>query len=172
MKAVDHIRKQFGFSQEETAQYLGITRSAYAMFEQGRRPLNVHALKKLEALIVYIGERGNQDRAVDEPANEWVVSVVRERIEQCKREATILKRKLQRMEATYQHLIRMSATVQQLLQASGQDRIQLAWLAVQENEIPVKMKACSVDAQFLLKSKIEGLLAEAEALERMVEIKN
>ncbi len=168
MKINNHIGTQFGFTQYDMAQYLGIPRSAYAMFEQGRRPLTVHALKKLEALIVYMGERGNQNRSVDEPANEWVLSVVRERIDHCKREAMIVKRKLQRMGEAYQNLARMSATVQQLLQAPGQDRIQLAWLAVQEKEIPVKMKACGVDAQFLLKSKIEGLLAQAGALERMV----
>ena len=167
-------RERLGLSQEQLAEYLGISRSVLANYERTRRSLPTAALIRLSQLEIMFANmqqsKSNAHKEFHQPAviqrqNAARQAFIKEakyidfKIAKIKRELTLL----QTMYAQTQEWL---FVIQGLSIADLPEKTRarhLKWTAIAQDAATKKLERCDPAAQMMLEIKIAVLAAKAEA---------
>lgn len=158
------IRKQCGFTQPEMAQYLGVSRSSYGMFEQGRSPINARAVQRLAILLSTINSLDKEATTNSNVVSRQCSLQLAERISDCRALASRYRQQITEMQERYAELQKMRQLLQKLSDSGQLDTISSSFVGQQQHLLVDKMAACDADACFILQCRMEILLAEANVL--------
>lgn len=168
MSATRKIRETLGFSQQELADYLGVSRSRISMAEGRRRELPTAALLKIGALEKIIQNnlpcKGTHlQKQFDKDAG-----VMRRFAQQCSHEAEAAKKILRRMQQDYGRCLQALAAIEQLQNMLPQEKTnkkdQLC-LELQQLKTLKKLSACAPARQMKLTLTIQALQLQAAKAE-------
>lgn len=165
-------RTRLGFTQQQFADHLGVSRSLVSMAEQKKRLLPTPALVKLAELeIKMAGETMMEEQTMPHPAetnpgymNEVSQPMMYYREMACRRQADDLSDKLTVMCARYRQL---RANIDEMEKMLGNENSNAAlfspgFLEMHRHMLLQKLAKCSLPAQANLRNRIALLYAEAE----------
>jgi transcriptional regulator with XRE-family HTH domain len=177
------VRAHFGLTQTELGDYLGVQREQVAFVEAGQRGFSVMAERRLRPLGLLLPELragGPPAPLAAEPvvsADAPEVAALRKRLRRCRHQAAQLRYELENQAArTQSHTNRQRGLAQ--LQAgllpspasaaapTADDERARRWLAQLAADTPPAPPYSTTRA--LLAARLQGLVAEAEALEALL----
>ena len=172
------IRNKFGLSQQQLAEYLGISRSVLANCERNRRSLPRSALTSLSRLeIMYTNMQQSKSITYHEIAQPGIIKRQNAARQALIKEATYidfkvarLKRELTLLQTIYAQTQEWLFVIQQLsiedLPGKKGER-QSIWSAMAQDAATTKSEGCDPAAQLVLEIKIAVLEAKAEVYRRV-----
>ena len=177
MKSLQHIRQQWALSQQQLADYLGISRSVVSMCEQGKRELPVDALIKLGQLEI---SRNAAVKAKRKPAADATgkgdntqlalqMRPLEKRLASCRYKAAVLQHRLQRMQQRFDRATRQVMVLEDQLNDSQGKKERLK-TEIRLYELNKRRTTANPAAQFILQHHISLLLAEATAHEKALDL--
>ncbi|MCW3090885.1 MAG: family transcriptional regulator [Ferruginibacter sp.] len=160
MKASKIIREKLGFTQEEMAQYLSITRSLLALYENGRRDLPTAAFVKLAEIESFL-TRSPPPKESSRPhiklqqkkAQKLLDDLAKQKV--FKKE--LLNRKLVATQKVYdQHMLLLNLLdhLKSSNKRSATNRIHPAWLAIMEAKALEEIEQNGLHVQAMLEAQI------------------
>lgn len=170
MSATRKIRETLGFSQQELADYLGVSRSRISMAEGRRRELPTAALLKIGALEKIIQNNLPYKGTHLQKQFDKDAGIMRRFAQQCSHEAEAAKRILHRMQQEYQRCLQALAAIEQLQNLLPQEKINKKdriCLELLQLKTLKKLSVCTPAMQMKLTLTIQALemqAAEAESV--------
>ena len=176
MKKVIDLRKQFGLTQEQLANYLGISRSTLNMYEQGQRSLSSGALLKLGRLeIAYMAAKESRLQKIKEiktfaasDNTARIINSLQQKVMECRRLAVVLEKRLQEARQQYDNLGSLVVLTEIIAVDLPGDEDMIAdnmWLDIVKKDAYRQAVVVGPEEQFLLQHRINLLLKEAAAHE-------
>lgn len=170
MKATKSIRQIFDLTQQQLADYLGVSRSRLALAETGRRDLPVSALIRLAGLekslhnnISYKQQHLHVQAGKD-------LAAMRRHAKACQHKARAAKMKLDELQQNYQHCVMALMAVDQLLNnllPAKENRKDQLWLELLLAQTLKKLNRCGPAAQVKIKLTMQALEMQAAQAEAM-----
>jgi transcriptional regulator with XRE-family HTH domain len=161
------VRDGLGITQEQLANYLGITRSQLSLVELDKRFMPTSASVKGSKLLLAMLGKKKMEKLVAEIARQTKTlnKKLQERSKECTYLAAVASRKLQAMQQQYNQCCNALQAVQNLLPnlpATKEFKGDRLWLEILEMDALTKLAHCGPDAQTHLQLQIDLLEYEAE----------
>ncbi|MBO2010362.1 hypothetical protein J4E00_14980 [Siccationidurans soli] len=176
------VRAHFGLTQAELGRYLGVAREQVAFVEAGKRSFALGAERRLRQLVLLLPPEGESvppatpAAEVTKPLTATELLALRKRLRRCRHEATQLRYQLEteadRTQAQTRRQRSLAHLRAGLLPATGaltaEEERARDWLA-RLAPTPVHPPLLA-GAQGLLVARLQGLTAEANALEEQLAV--
>jgi transcriptional regulator with XRE-family HTH domain len=176
-----YIRHNLSMSQQDFADFLGITRSLLSMYEQGLRSLptpEMIKIGKLEAIyhdVQKVTSKLKKNRLVHndiQKLNDKIKKSMQFHAQFCKQKSIFLRRELNEMIAEHNKATLLHQLLENLLANAAKDKtdkMKTPWIEMQQRKLIKKMIRYGDAAQAKLQAKIMALQAEGHAYKKMVE---
>ncbi len=165
------IREQLGLSQQQLADYLGISRALLSLVEANQRSLPTNASIKETQLIQAIQHDAQEPLLqlvqFTTQQNESFQKILLQRKAEVVYELALAKRKLKKLELQYQQAVKALHTANYLLSnlpIGAKNKLDKLWLELLLEESMQKLEACGEVAQQKLQLKIKLLEKEMALL--------
>jgi transcriptional regulator with XRE-family HTH domain len=171
MKLLTTLRTSLGISQRQLAAFIGGDRSQLVRAENGERNLSDSASLQFIKLVP-VHAKVLQMPLPTAPPDGELLEQLKQRADDCRHKASLLKRKLQQMQQDHETACRLklfAETLQQQQTEFAHTPKQQRWLEQRIYEADKKVEANSCGKQLLLHLKIQALEAEAGIYENAVE---
>lgn len=174
MKSITELRKKTGMSQQDLADYLGISRSLVAMVERGERDLPKEAFHKLQEMNKFIGsiESGKPSTSPNfyNEATKELKKYQQQKIEEYLYKAEGLRRRLATMLDVYKQADTKLNLVQKLTKNHTRERKEKSrekWTEFHEWKSNEKISK-SVSAIRMLSCELEAMEGYAAVHEKIL----
>lgn len=158
MHSLKQIREILGISQQELADYLGVTRTLYSMAETRKRSLPAFALLKISALVIALNNDIPTRRLQKQTDKD--IKTMRSFIQTCTREAVLAKRQLQQLETDYRNCLHTLMAVDHLQATLPEDqpnRKDQLWLELLQRKTLKRLFVCGPAEQAKKKLKADAM---------------
>ena len=174
MNGIKMIRLKLGLSQQQVAEWLGVSRSLVTHYEQESRSLPSHAVLRLARLEILVDKMQKEKMAGRFNAKEYrsapernarLQRAIKLNAAYCGRKADKLRRELGELRLAHAQTIEWLQTLEWLLseQEPGSESMEKEWLQLQYNQALKKLERCDETEQL----KIIIKLAPLEAMEKL-----
>lgn len=162
MSSLKQIRELFNISQQQLADYIGVSRTLFSMAETRRRALPTAALLKLAELEISLQQHVQHKR--DDPHPDKNMSAMNTYAKNCADAAITARRKLEELQNDYQRCMQVLAAVSYLQKHAVQknkSKLEPLWLELLNNQTLKQLKKCGQAAQ--AKMHLKALALEMQA---------
>ncbi|MES2650054.1 MAG: helix-turn-helix transcriptional regulator [Bacteroidota bacterium] len=156
-------RDMLGLSQQELADYLGVSRNLYSMAEIDKRQLPTAALMKLTGLHASLTaaiEETKKLKTNAEKPDEKTVKLLAQHAKKCEWQAAVNEKKLTQMKKQFTAAEKLLETVEAMA-GNHQDEGDRLWIALQRLKAGKKLQRHGSFQQALLQWKMEQQTGEA-----------
>jgi transcriptional regulator with XRE-family HTH domain len=170
MRATRQLRLQYGFTQQQLADYLGVTKGLLSMVESGKRTLPTAALLKLGSMLQTpagndTGITGKKNTERLERQQAGAAKALEAHARNCAVDAALANKKLTGLKKNYDQAVNTLELVSKLRRVqAGNDtaaKKDILWQNMVEAIALKRLDACGEGAQQLLRIKIEALQKQA-----------
>jgi transcriptional regulator with XRE-family HTH domain len=171
MSRAKRIRLQYGFTQQQLAQYLGIAKGLLSMAELGKRTLPTAALIKLasiQQLPAYNNAAGTSKKITERLSTQQAAAAktLQTHALKCTADAAAAMKKLTGLEKKFNQAMGTLTLVSQLRQLQAGNgtvaKKDILWQNMVEAIAVEKLHRCGAAAQQLLRIKIASLQQQAD----------
>lgn len=163
------IREELGISQQQLADYLGVSRALLSLAEMNERSLPAAALIKAGEIELVLKSKKTSPK-LKQFTNKQTTALqkmLQQRRKDCVYELSVAKKKLDKMKLQYQQAANALSVANSLLNTVSNDakrKMDKLWLEILEDDTLKKMQSFGEAAQMKLQLKIELLEFELTAL--------
>ncbi len=171
MRSAKQIRRQYGFTQQQLAGYLGVTKGLLSMAELGKRTLPTAAMLKISGMLQLPDSHSTNstDKKITERLKKQqagAAKALEAHARNCAATAAMTAKKLTGLKKNYEQAINTLNLVSQLRQVqAANDTISkkdVLWQNMVEAIALKRLDACGEGAQELLRIKIASLQNQAQ----------
>ncbi len=166
--SINQIRKEMGFSQQELAGYLGLSRTQVADFESGQRDLPHKATGKWTRMkhCLDSAEELDANAAAIQQAHQQqqVAPFMAKMASRCQRNVYVLQQQLQAMETEYAECVGTLALIAQLCKLPPSSRGNEIWINQVEARMQKNCWACGPGKQAVVSLKLQAMVWMQEQL--------
>ncbi len=171
MRSAKQIRRQYGFTQQQLAGYLGITKGLLSMAELGKRTLPTAAMLKISSMLQLPDSHSTNstDKKIAERLKKqqaYAAKSLEAHARNCAAAAAMANKKLTGLEKNYEQAINTLNLVSQLRQVQAANgtaaKKDILWQNMVEAIAFAKLDTCGEATQQLLRIKKETLEIQAE----------
>ncbi len=158
---INQIRKEMGFSQQELAGWLGLSRTQVADFENGQRDLPHKTTGKWTRMKYCLDSTEELDAeaaAIQQAHQQQVAPFVAKMASSCHRNVYVLQQQLQAMQAEYAQCVQTLAFVAQLRKLPADSRGNEIWINQVEARMQKNCWACGPGKQAVVSLKLQAMV--------------
>ncbi len=170
MSGAKQVRRQYGLTQQQLADYLGITKGLLAMAELGKRTLPTAALLKLS--LMQQKPAGSSTAGTEkkitarlEKQQAAAAKAMEAYARKCATEAALARKKLTLLKKNYDQAVNVLTLVSQLRQGQAGSgpaaKKDVLWQNMVEAVALKRLDVCGEGAQQLLRLKMEAMEKQA-----------
>jgi transcriptional regulator with XRE-family HTH domain len=176
MELIKEVRLQYGFTQEQLADFLAVSKGLLAMAETGKRELPTAAWLKLNrlyqhAINVPATGAGKKYEALLAEQQAAAATALQHHARKCSLEAIVLQDKLARLKINHSQAVNTLYLVAGLRKELPEDKDiatrNILWMNMIETRTCKRLESCGEDKQQLLQFKIDTLQKQAVQAKRM-----
>jgi transcriptional regulator with XRE-family HTH domain len=170
MKLIKEVRRQYGFTQEQLADFLAVSKGLLAMAETGKRELPTAALLKLnrlhqQTMNLPAAGTGKKYAALFIKQQTAAATALQNHAGKCTYEAIILQKKLTMLKKNHLQAVNTLHLVAQLRLEAPEDKAtakrNMLWVNMIEANTYKRLTSCGEAELQLLQFKIASLEKEA-----------
>lgn len=163
------IREELGISQQQFANYLGVSRALLSLAEMQERSLPTAALIKVGEIELALQSKkpSPKQKQFTNKQTTVIQKMLQQRLKDCVYELSVAKKKLDKMKLQYLHAANALSVAANLLNTVSNDKkrkMDKLWLEILEDETLKKIQSFGEVAQLRLQLKIELLEFELKSL--------
>jgi len=164
---INQIRKEMGFSQQELAGYLGLSRTQIADAAKGQRALPYKTTGKWTRMKYCLDSKEELDTeaaTIQQELESQVLPFMNKLASRCNRNLYVLQQKLQGMQAEYAECVKTLAFIARLRSLPPNSKGNEIWLNQVESRMQKNCWACGPGMQAVVSLKLQAMVWMQEQL--------
>jgi transcriptional regulator with XRE-family HTH domain len=175
MELIKEVRRLYGFTQEQLADFLAVSKGLLAMAETGKRELPTAAWLKLNRLYQHTinlpaAGAGKKYEALFAKQQAAAAAALQNHARKCSLEAIVLQDKLARLKKNHSQAVNtlylLAGLREELPEDTNIAKRNMLWIDMVEASTCKRLESCGEEEQQLLQFKIDTLQKQAVQAKR------